>query len=231
MRPGIQPAARQRHIADAGLRCVPEPHSDGAFIILSEEGIVNVVSNLLPVLIPVRQRLLPGDAHQLRMKPDKAAHTVVFSQHVRDSILTARVERPRLRRERIAPRTRVRYVEHITQLRHVAGAVNQGDALCTATHIPAHPLIPQFVGRAGRRIRALSEDHQLILIAVLVQPRGRVKKRAPAVKPGGDLPRGLDGQLLVGFEFWGHVIAPFPCSSWFSCSPHGQAQACPFSLS
>ncbi|MGN0995322.1 MAG: hypothetical protein ACI4PG_00290 [Candidatus Ventricola sp.] len=78
MRPGIQPAARHRHIADAGLRRVPEPHPDGAFIILSEEGIVNVVKNLLPVLIPVRLRLLPGDAHQLRMKPDKAAHAVVF---------------------------------------------------------------------------------------------------------------------------------------------------------
>lgn len=223
----IQPASRQRHIGDADLRRIPESHSDGVFIILGEKGIVNVAGDLLTMLIPVVQRLLLCNAHHLRMKPNKAANIVGFRQHVHNGVLTVLIKHPRLRRKRITPCARVRYVEHIPHLRHVAGAFNQGDSLCTAPHIPAHPLIPQLVGRASRRVRALGEDHELILIAVLVQSRGCVKKRAPSLKPGGDLPCGLNGQFLVSFEFFRHFTAPFPCLPWIFLPLRDQEQVSP----
>ena len=60
------------------------------------------------------------------------------------------------------------HIEHIFQLRSVPGVVNQGDAFRTPANIAPHPLVPQFVIRAGGSVGPLGVDHELLVVRVLV---------------------------------------------------------------
>ena len=106
--------------------------------------------------------------------------------------------------------------------RHVAGHIQQRDAFCATPDIPPHGVRPQFIGRAGGRVRALGVDHQLVVKAIFVYVRSRRQKSAPIFPIGGDLPHGLPGKLHIIFQFC-HLIAPaflsVPISFFFLGKP------------
>lgn len=71
----------------------------------------------------------------------------------------------------------IRYIEHIFQLRSIPGVIDKGDAFRTPANITPHPLVPQFVVRAGRGFGALGIDHELLVVGVFLKllSRGNVR--------------------------------------------------------
>ena len=70
-------------------------------------------------------------------------------------------------------------VEYVPELRAVAGAVKQGDALASPEYITVRDLVPDTVFGTGMSVRALEEDHYLIFKPVLVHPACGVQKAGP----------------------------------------------------
>ena len=77
-------------------------------------------------------------------------------------------------------------IEHIFQLRGVAGGVNQGNALGSPADVAAHVLVPNVKAGTGGGFRALGIDQKLLVVRILVQPGGGVQKICPAEIAAGD---------------------------------------------
>jgi len=93
---------------------------------------------------------------------------------------------------------RIGHVKHIAQLGLIAGGIHQRDALGAAADIAAHLGIPEVVLRTGGRVRALSVDHELFMIGILVQTGSGFKEIRPFVMAVGDSPGGIIRQLKIG---------------------------------
>lgn len=91
------------------------------------------------------------------------------------------------------------------QARHIPGGIQQGDTLGTAPHIAVHGFVPQFIGRAGRRVRALDVDQKLIVVGVFIQPRHGGQKISPRLIAACDAWYGFRRYLGVGKGFYGHM--------------------------
>ena len=83
--------------------------------------------------------------------------------------------------------SRICHIEHIFQLRHIPGVVNEGDALCSPANVTPHSLVPQFVVCAGRGVGALGIDHELFMVGILVNPGSGSQEVRPALVAAGDL--------------------------------------------
>ena len=83
--------------------------------------------------------------------------------------------------------------------------INQSDAVAAAFHISSHSGIPSVVIGAGRRVRPLGEDQQLLLKRILVQPGRRLQKRRPVAYALRDLHSGILRESFIKRKFFvGH---------------------------
>lgn len=149
------------------------------------------------MLLPVSFRQFPSDVFKLIRKQEIRGATVFPDEHFRDSFNVMRFKLPQANLTGIGALARVRYIEHIPQARLIAGIVQQGDTLGAAPDITPHSLIPQIKFRAGCCIRALSENHELIVVIVLIHScrRGQIVRPCPMVTD--NILRGLAGQLRI----------------------------------
>lgn len=161
------------------------------------------------MVVPVFVRKLGGDALQLVGKAVFAGNVEAVFQRRRYSVpVLLRAVLPEEGAAGVFPATRVGDVEHIPKPGPVAGGVDEGDAPGAAPDVPAHPLIPQVVFRAGRGVRALGENHKLLVVGVLVEPRGGGEKGRPLLIAAGDLRRRVVGHLCVELDFTRHRQCP-----------------------
>jgi hypothetical protein len=73
-----------------------------------------------------------------------------------------------------------------------------------------HFLVPKLISGAGRSVRALRINHELLMIRILVEPRGGFQKIRPAFVTGGDLHRRVVGHLCQNrYRAWHIEIPPF----------------------
>ena len=174
------------------------------------------------MLLPVIHRFLHGDFFELSRKSAIGRNLILLFQHGGDGRSVFFANRPCKRRSGVLPGTGIRHVENIVIARHVAGHIQQRNALCAAPNIPPHRLIPDFIAGAGGRVRTLCINHQLVVKAIFVYVRSRRQKSAPIFPIGGDLPHGLPGKLHIIFQFC-HLIAPaflsVPISFFFLGKP------------
>ena len=159
------------------------------------------------MLLPVIHRFLHGDFFELSRKSAIGGNLIFFFQHGGDGHAVFFANRPCKRRSGVLPGTGIRHVENIVIARRIARHIQQRDAFCAAPDIAPHGIRPQFIGRAGGRVRALGVDHHLVVKTIFVQGGSRLQKRAPRFPVGGDLARGLRGKLYIIVNF-GHFIAP-----------------------
>ena len=108
------------------------------------------------------------------------------------------------------PAAGIGYVEHIFEPGVVAAGVDERDALAPAPDIAPHGLVPEIVVRAGRGLRALGVDHKLLMVGVLVEPRGGGEKTRPRLQAAGELLGRLVGHLRVELQFIWHKYSHFP---------------------
>ena len=111
---------------------------------------------------------------------------------------------PKVRAAGVFSAASIRHIKYISQLGIVTGGVDQSDSPGAAPHIPAHSIIPQVIFRAGRCLRALGKDHQLLVVGVLIQPRSGGQKGRPLLVAAGDLLRRVVRHLRVELQFSRH---------------------------
>ncbi|WP_246062951.1 MULTISPECIES: hypothetical protein [Paenibacillus] len=83
---------------------------------------------------------------------------------------------------RLASALGIRYVKHMAQAQVVAPIFNQGNPFRAALHPSIQPFVPDVNRRAGRCVRTLCVDQQLILKRIFIVPGRRPQKIRPAVR-------------------------------------------------
>ena len=159
------------------------------------------------MLLPIIHRFLHGDFFELSRKPTIGGNLIFFFQHRTDNRAVFLIYRPYKRRTGIFSHPRIGSIKDVMITRHVAGHIQQRNALCAAPDIPPHRLIPDFIAGAGGCVRTLCINHQLVVKTVFVHVGSRRQKRTPCFPIGGDLPHGLLGKLHIILQFC-HLIAP-----------------------
>ncbi|MBS5910712.1 hypothetical protein ACE3MS_08545 [Paenibacillus dendritiformis] len=99
-----------------------------------------------------------------------------------DHMSRVAVLQPPKRHLRLASALGIRYVKHMAQAQVVASVFNQGNPFCAAFHPAIQPLVPDVNRRAGRCVRTLGVDQQLILKRIFIVPGRRPQKIRPPLR-------------------------------------------------
>ena len=193
----VKSASGQHDIGCAGNRRFVEREVDVFFIIPIQEGTVNDVEDVLLVGIPIIIHQEGDDVFQQSREADGTAHIKAVFQRRRYHAFMLIPVFPKERTARVLAAARVGYIEYIFQPGIVAAGVDQRDAPGTTPHIAAHLLVPQLIVSAGRRVRTLGVDHQLLMVGILIQPRSGGQKGRPLLVASGDLLRCVVCHLRV----------------------------------
>ena len=140
---------------------------------------VNDVEYVAAVVQPVFVRELCRYNFKLLGKADARLNTETRLDRGYDRASVFAVHLPWLKRARVFPCTRVRYVENITQTWRIAAVVHERDALGSATHIASHASRPHVVLGTRARVRPLCVDKHLVSEVVFVVAGHRGKQRRP----------------------------------------------------
>ena len=175
----LQSTPGQQRVGNADRCGISELHSDVKFIIAFQKAPVNDVEDVLFVFHPILADKLGGDAFKLFRQVVFRRRAKPLSEGLGHRRLMLRAKLPQEGVAGIFSQAGVGNVEHIPKPGFFAGIVHKGDALGTAPHIPAHGVVPEVIFRTGRCVRALGEDHKLLVEGVLIQPGGGGEKCRP----------------------------------------------------
>ena len=89
-------------------------------------------------------------------------------QRVMDSRRILVLHFPQFYTQGILPFAGIADIEHITYPGKISPVINERDSFGTSSNIPPHAVVPQVILRTGRCIRALSKDHELFMVWILV---------------------------------------------------------------
>jgi len=206
---GVQTAAGHKGIGSADGGSIFECHPYVVVIILLKERIGKDVKNILAVIIPVFRYQLFRNALQLLTKVILIGNAVFLLQSRGHSCAVFLTVLPEVRSSGVLFTGSVRHIEHILELRCITAVVDEGDTLRTTPHIAAHLLVPEVIVSAGRGIRLLCVDHELLMEGILIEPCSGIKERKPVGKTAGDSPRGLVSHLGIEFQFTCHPHPPY----------------------
>ena len=140
---------------------------------------VNDVEYVAAVVQPVFVRELCRYNFKLLGKADARLNTETRLDRGYDRASVFTVHLPWLKRARVFPCTRVRYVENITQTWRIAAVVHERDALGSATHIASHASRPHVVPGTRRSVRPLRVNEHLVGEIILVVAGHGAEKRCP----------------------------------------------------
>ena len=84
----------------------------------------------------------------------------------------------------------------------------QRNSLTATADIAVHGVVPKIVARAGRRVRPLGVNEQLLVIRIFVEPCRRGQKARPLLRIARNLTCHSFCQLLVINHFPGHGGPP-----------------------
>ena len=178
----IEPAAAHQRVCCADCPSMFKNRSQVVFIIFFEEGTVNDAEDVLPVILPPAFDQVPGNGLQLESQADTSSLIEPLFQRGGYDVLMLRAVLPKERAAGIRAAAGIRYIKNIFHAGSIPGAVDQSDALGAAPHIAVHGVIPDLVARAGRRLRLLGEDQELLIIGVLIQSGRCFKKCRPCLE-------------------------------------------------
>ncbi len=164
----LHPAAGQQRIGGADNGGVPKCGSDVEIIITFQKGTVNDADNIAPVVVPVFIYKLRRHTLHLIGKSVFTGNVKALLQRRRYHLTMLLPVFPKIRAARVLAAAGVGNIKYISEFGLVAAGIHKGDALAASPHIAAHLLIPKVVFRAGRGFRALGEDHELLVVGVLI---------------------------------------------------------------
>ena len=202
----LQAAAGHEGVCDADGGGVSELRSDVELIILLQKAAVNDAEDVLLVIVPIFRRKLGGDLLKL-FREVAAGHVKPLLQRRRYRVLIFLPVLPQLGPGFLSA-AGVSHIEHIAQKGPAAAVVDDGDARGSPTHIPAHPLIPEIIFRAGGGVGPLGVNQELLGVRIFIETARRGEKGRPFLIAAGDLVGGVVGQLRVGLDLTRHRQGP-----------------------
>ena len=164
----FQAAAFQQGVGDADARGLSETASYRKFIIALHKGTVNDTENVNAVFLPVKIRQTQSNLLHLTLQTAGGRGIIGALQRIHDGQGMVPFHLPEIHGWRPSGCAGIRHIKNVMQGNRVPAAVQQRNTLETAPHISAHLLIPYFVRRAGRGGRALSVNHELVVVGVFV---------------------------------------------------------------
>lgn len=173
----FQAAAGHEHISDADSGCTAKCRASVKLIIPLQEGTVNDVENVFPVVVPVFVCQLRGNLLQLAREAALPGNIESLLQSRRYCVPVFFPVLPKVRIQAIVHAACVGDIEHIAQNRPAPAVVNEGDTSGAAPDVPAHSLVPEVVFRAGGSVRPLGVNHQLFREGIFLKllSRGNVR--------------------------------------------------------
>ena len=173
----FQAAAGHEHISDADSGCTAKCRASVKLIIPLQEGTVNDVENVFPVVVPVFVCQLRGNLLQLAREAALPGNIESLLQSRRYCVPVFFPVLPKVRIQAIVHAACVGDIEHIAQNRPAPAVVNEGDTSGAAPDVPAHSLVPEVVLRAGGSVRPLGVNHQLFREGIFLKmlSRGNVR--------------------------------------------------------
>ena len=175
----FQAAAGHERISDAHGGGIAKRRADIEIIIFLQKAPVNDTEDSPLVLLPIFPGKQSRDCFKLFLQTMLSGNAVAVFQRCRDCFPVRILHTAEMGRRLIFAAPRVGNIKHIAQNRSAAPCVNEGNSRGIAPDIPPHPLVPEIILRAGRGVRALGVDHQLLREGVFVYPRRRSEKRRP----------------------------------------------------
>ena len=157
----FQAAAGHEHISDADSSGTAKCRASVKLIIPLQEGTVNDMENVFPVVVPVFVCQLRGNLLQLPREAALPGNIESLLQSRRYCVPVFFPVLPKVRIQAIVHAACVGDIEHIAQNRPAPAVVNEGDTSGAAPDVPAHSLVPEVVLRAGGSVRPLGVNHQL----------------------------------------------------------------------
>lgn len=149
------------------------------------------------MLVPILIRELCRDTLKLVLETMLTRNVIASFQHGRYSIVVRPAKLPQIHRARVLSCAGISHIKDVFQLGIISRRVDDGDTLRASAYIPPHALVPEVIFGAGSGIRSLGVYHDLLVIWVLVQPRGGLQERHPALMTAGDLPLSIVRHLTV----------------------------------
>lgn len=175
----IQPAAAGSDVIDAGLHDSAEGLPPRCRFKVFQPGTVHFMLQAVHGVIQVfvghqLRQLTKGIFEGLRF-----VQTVGLRQMIDDQPVVPAGHLPDIRFFALEYSMGIADVEHIAELCRLHSVVDQRDALCAAIDPAVHLLVPDFKGCAGRSIRALRVDQQLVGKVISVHAGSRIEKFHP----------------------------------------------------
>ena len=202
----LQATAGHEGIGDADGGGVSELRPDVELIILLQKTAVNDTKDVLLVVVPVFACKLGGDLFKL-FSQVAAGHVKPLLQRRRYRVLVFLPILPQPG-PGILSAASVGHIEHISQKRPVSAVVYDGDARGPTAHIPAHPLIPEIIFRAGGSVGPLGVNQELFGIRIFIETPCRGEKGCPFLIAASDLMCSMIGQLCIGLDLTRHRQGP-----------------------
>ncbi|WOC31648.1 MULTISPECIES: hypothetical protein [Caproicibacterium] len=172
------------------------------------------MENVVLMIFPILLCHLSGDLLQLVGKALFAGNLIFLLQRRRNRVLMLQMVLPKERAAGIFPAgrrlpfARVGNIKDIPDFWPVAGSVDERNPLAAAPDIPAHFFVPKLISGAGRRVGALGENYELLVIWIFVKPRGGFQKVRPVCMTGGNLRRRAVGHLRQSLHIIRHSKNP-----------------------
>ena len=179
---GVQAAAGQDGVLDAGGQEIFIAHLQIEIVQFFQEAVPRVIAQVLQ-LLPVGPAYGASDLlHEYPANIVLLRGTILPVQRFRNSAGFLRRHLPQIRLARPTDGAGVGYVKDILQL-GLAPLVlpNEGNALGPGLHPPPHSVVPQLHAGAGRSVRALGVDQELVAERIFIEPACGAQIPLPAV--------------------------------------------------
>ncbi|MED4956556.1 hypothetical protein ABEO75_15190 [Paenibacillus macerans] len=185
VRCGIESATDHRHVSDGRFGSLLEQQLHMRNIQVLQQTVLPLFHQLRHIIGAVVIHRIPRSSEQ-RGRQIRTPFALVrraerIFQRFDHMSRIADLQPPK-RHLRLASALGIRYVKHMAQAQVVAPIFDQGNPFCAALHPAIQPLVPNFNRRAGRRVRTLCVDQQLILKRIFIVPGRRPQKIRPAVR-------------------------------------------------
>ncbi|WP_217960052.1 hypothetical protein [Acutalibacter muris] len=161
---GVQPAARHERICGTDRNRVAKLDLNIQLVVVLQKRPGSAGKNVYPILLPILARQFLGNGLKLIGQTALVGNAVLVGQGSGDSFGVFFTVLPQIGLTAPVLAKGVGNVEHIP---HSVGA-QQADSLRAAPYSTAHAFVPHIVAGAGRGLRALGVNENLLVIRIFV---------------------------------------------------------------
>lgn len=192
---GVQAAAGQDGVLDAGRQEVPIAHFQIEVVQFLQQTALRVVPQVLQVIPVDLAHGAAGLLHELPADARFLAGTVLPLQRRRHSPGFFSCHFPQVGRPCPTNRAGVGHVTNIFQVGPSGALPNKRDTLGAGLHPPPHRVVPQLHAGAGGGVRALSVEKELVIEGIFEQAGRSTQIVFPTARVPRDGVRGVVGQF------------------------------------